>query len=156
MKLQISSIGRWSNGPEKGVYDHYAARIDKSGKAIGLGPLTLKEITFKKPVTRDVEADALLESVASDSYVLALDEQGKTASSEAIASLIADERDQGRPLFTVLIGGADGHGSDIKHKAHKRLSLGAMTWPHLLVRGLIAEQLYRAITILSGHPYHRG
>ncbi len=156
MKLQISSIGRWSNGPEKGVYDHYAARIEKSGKPMGLGPLTLKEITFKKPATRDVEADALLASVAPDSYVLALDEHGKTASSEAIARLIGGERDQGRPHFTVLIGGADGHGPDIKRKADSQLSLGAMTWPHLLVRGLIAEQLYRAITILSGHPYHRG
>ena len=156
MKLQISSIGRWSNGPEKGVYDHYAARIDKSGKAVGLGPLVLKEITFKNQASRDLEAEALLDSVAPDSYVLALDETGKTASSKAITGLIADQRDSGRSHFSVLIGGADGHGPAIKQRADRLLSLGAMTWPHLLVRGLMAEQLYRAITILSGHPYHRG
>ena len=155
MKLQISSIGRWSNGPEKGVYDHYAARIDKTGRSIGIGPLTLKEITFKKPADRTIEADALLDSLSPDAFVLALDEKGKSASSDVIANLIGEQRDLGRSNFAVLIGGADGHGPAIKQKSDRLLSLGAMTWPHLLVRGLMAEQFYRAITILSGHPYHR-
>ena len=157
VKLQIASVGRWSNGgPEKALYEHYADRIGKAGRSVGLGPLALKEVVFRKPVSQREEAVALLDATPNQAYVIALDETGKTFTSKDLATKIAQQRDESVPDMSFLIGGSDGHGQEVIDKSDTTLNLGSMTWPHLLVRGLVAEQIYRAITILSGHPYHRG
>ncbi len=156
MRLHMISIGRWSAGPEKALYDHYAERVDKSARNIGLSPLILEEVIPKKLGSRDAEGAALLNKVPQGSFVVSLDETGRQFSSEQFAQMIGRQRDDGMSDMVFLIGGADGHDDKVKRAGRLQLSLGPMTWPHLLVRGLLAEQIYRAATILAGHPYHRG
>jgi 23S rRNA (pseudouridine1915-N3)-methyltransferase len=102
------------------------------------------------------EARAILAQIPEKSVIIALDERGKTLSSETFAARIADWRDANRPALALVIGGADGLDEDVKTRADLVLSFSPMTWPHQMVRIMAAEQLYRAMTILSGHPYHRG
>ncbi len=156
MKLHILSVGRWSSGPERDLYEAYEERIRKSGKSIGIGPLNLKELTFKKQITRQEEGKALLDAAPKRAVLVALDEKGKQETSETLAGFVGQQRDNGTADLAFLVGGADGHDPTLLAQAHRTVSLGTLTWPHLLVRGLLAEQLYRSITILSGHPYHRG
>ena len=155
MRLHIISVGRWSAGPERALYEFYADRVDKAGKSIGIGPLSLKELTFKKQVQQQDEARALLDAAPKQTALIALDENGKQETSETLARFIGHQRDDGIADLAFLIGGADGHHPSLLRQSHRTISLGRLTWPHLLVRGLLAEQLYRAVTILSGHPYHR-
>ena len=101
------------------------------------------------------EAELLLAAVPAGAIVVALDERGKALPSEAFAARIGDWRDRGAGDLAFLIGGADGHGDAVRARADFLLAFGPMTWPHMLVRGMLAEQLYRAQQILAGHPYHR-
>jgi 23S rRNA (pseudouridine1915-N3)-methyltransferase len=151
MQCAIISIGKWKSGPEKALFEHYAGRLHWK--------LTLKEHDIKKPLAPEAlkakEADLLLASCKGIDTLWALDEAGKEYSSIAFAKHIARIRDQGSRSMAFLIGGADGLHDTVRSRAQMLFSLGRVTWPHLLVRGLLAEQLYRAQTILSGHPYHR-
>jgi 23S rRNA (pseudouridine1915-N3)-methyltransferase len=101
------------------------------------------------------EGAALLKKIPTESILIALDEKAAGFSSRALAGMLEKDRDEGARSLAFLVGGADGHGDDLLATAHRKLSLGQMTYPHGLARIILAEQLYRATTILSGHPYHR-
>jgi 23S rRNA (pseudouridine1915-N3)-methyltransferase len=159
MKIGIIAVGRLKAGPERELAERYADRFAASGKALGLtGPaLTeLVESPARSAAERKTqEAQAILAAVDPDALVIALDERGKTLSSDAFAVKIGQWRDSGRKSLIFVIGGADGLGESVPARAHETISFGQMTMPHQLVRVILLEQLYRAATILSRHPYHR-
>ena len=151
MRILLIAIGKAKRGPETDLLDQYAERLP--------WPLDVKELNPSKDQSADVrkakEAEAMLAAIPEGSTIIALDERGTEEGSEKFAARVGKWRDSGARTLAFLIGGADGHGEAVLKKAHHRLSLGAMTWPHMLVRGLLAEQLYRAHSILTNHPYHR-
>jgi len=145
-------------GPERELYARYAERI-RAMRNLGLDGLDLKEIEESRaraaPVRIAAEGDALLSALASDAGVIAFDERGASANSLDFAHGLARERDRGRKAIWFVIGGAEGLDARLRQRAQAVFSFGAMTLPHQLVRILVAEQIYRALTIVSGHPYHR-
>ena len=151
MKSSIIAIGRWKRGPERDLFEHYAKRLSP--------PLELREFQERKKFPLDQlknkEAELLLSAIPKGARVVVLDGSGKALSSVALAKRISDWRDTGTRQIAWLIGGADGHGKTALQAADLSLSLGHQTWPHLLVRAMLAEQLFRVQSILSGHPYHR-
>ncbi|MBI3197812.1 MAG: 23S rRNA (pseudouridine(1915)-N(3))-methyltransferase RlmH [Rhodospirillales bacterium] len=151
MKLLIAAIGRAPRGPERDLYEHYAARIR--------WPLALRELEEKRklPPAQMIqrESELLLEAAPARAILVALDRRGKVLDSEALASQLGRWRDDSVSDVAFLIGGADGHPESLLKRAALVLSFGAMTWPHLLARAMLAEQLYRAQQLLAGHPYHR-
>jgi 23S rRNA (pseudouridine1915-N3)-methyltransferase len=151
MRLTIAAVGRLSDGPALKLYRDYAARLSQ--------PLTLKEVEDRRklPAAQRLarEAELLLAAIPKGARIVALDERGKALSSPAFASLLAKWQSEGAGEVAFVIGGADGLDPGLKKRAALLLSLGPMTWPHLLCRALLAEQLYRAQSILQGHPYHR-
>lgn len=159
IKLIIAAIGRQRAGPEKSLADDYLKRAVGMGGALGLSGPALVEFEAPKALRSAArqarEGAMLLEAAPDGAVIIALDENGKNMSSEELATLIADYRDAGRRACAFLIGGADGHDDSVKRAAMKTLSFGAATWPHMLVRAMLCEQLYRSMTILAGHPYHR-
>lgn len=159
MRLTIAAIGRMKAGPEKDLADRYLDRLKKAGAPLGLDYQGLNEYPESRLKTLDErkaeEAGKLLASVPPESTRLVLDERGKPLSSEEFASLLARLRDDGKRDLALLIGGPDGHDSALRSGAEAVVSLGRMTFPHQIARILVAEQLYRAATILAGHPYHR-
>ena len=159
MKLIVAAIGRQKAGPETELVARYQDRAIKAGRSLGLSGPDIVDFTESRakssPERKSQEAAQLLKCLPSGSFVVALDEHGKNISSEAFAKLIDKQRNSGTPAVAFVIGGPDGHGEDLLSRADAKLALGAMTWPHQLARMLLTEQIYRAITILSGHPYHR-
>jgi len=155
LKLSILAVGRLRGGPEKDLVDDYMRRFDAAGRPLALGPLRVIEVEDKRRRGRDAEAELLLSQIPAGAAAIALDERGATLSSPDFADLLARLRDEGRPEACLMIGGADGHGRAALERAEVRLSLGKMVWPHMLVRAMLAEQLYRAVSILAGSPYHR-
>ena len=154
MRFTLIAVGRWpKSGPERAVYETYAGRLAAPFS------LALKEVEEKKrlsgPQLKRREADLLLGGVPDGATVIALDETGKSLASRAFAGRLGDWRDGGVRDVALLIGGADGLDDSVRTRADLVLNLGALTWPHMLVRGLVAEQLFRAQCILTGHPYHR-
>ncbi len=151
MKLLIAAIGRAARGPERDLYDHYAARIR--------WPLVLRELEEKRklPPAQMIERESqlLLAAAPAKAVLVALDRRGKVLDSEAFAARLARWRDDSVSDVAFLIGGADGHPEPLLKQAALVVSFGAMTWPHLLARAMLAEQLYRAQQLLAGHPYHR-
>jgi len=160
MRLIIAAVGRLKDGGERDLLDRYCERIDTAGRALGLGPLKLVEIPearFADAAKRRAdEAARLLKAAAQADACIVLDARGKDLSSEGFAAWVRDRRDAGTKTLALLIGGPDGHGDDALSAANLTLSLGPMTLPHGLARIVLAEQLYRAATIIAGHPYHRG
>ncbi len=156
MRRGILAVGRARSGPEAELTRDYLARADAAGRPLGLGPVALTEIDERKARAPEAQADRLLEHMPDRGIAIALDERGATLDSPGLAALLARERDAGRPAALFLIGGAEGHGDRVRAEAHRLLSLGPMIWPHLLVRAMVAEQIYRAVTILAGSRYHRG
>lgn len=154
MKLRIAAVGRLRGGPEADLVADYLERFDRTGRALGLGPVTLHEVEAKKGGMA-AEAALLAKATASASPVCILDERGKTLTSPQFAQLLADWRDQGQAEPAFIIGGADGTDPDLRANADMAVSFGQMVWPHMLVRVMLAEQLYRAASILAGSPYHR-
>lgn len=158
MQLGLICVGRLKAGPEREIYARYAERI-ASLKRLGLEGLDLKEIDESKatsPAERMArEGAAVLAALPDGARLVVFDERGRAADSVAFASFIAGERDAGRKALWFAIGGSEGLDECVRAKASANFSFGAMTIPHQLVRILAAEQLYRAMTILSGHPYHR-
>jgi 23S rRNA (pseudouridine1915-N3)-methyltransferase len=160
MRLTIAAVGRLKDGPERALYERYAGRIDAAGRGSAVGPLRLVEITEGRAGSAAAriadEAGRLLARLDQASHRIALDRAGRSLSSDAFANLVRDARDRGTSDLAFLIGGPDGHGDRVLAECRMKLSLGAMTLPHGLARVVLVEQLYRAITIIAGHPYHRG
>ena len=153
MKLSIIAIGKPGRGPEATLAADYAARATAAGRALGLGPLDLIDLEPRKS-GKAPEAELLL-AAAEGAHLIACDERGKTYSSRAFADHVALLRDRGERKLVFVIGGADGLSETLRDRARITLNFGQATWPHQLVRIMLLEQLYRAVTILSGHPYHR-
>ncbi len=151
MKITIAAIGRAARGPERELYEHYAGRIR--------WPLVLRELEEKRklpaPQLMQREGELLLDAAPAGATLVMLDRRGKVLDSEAFAARLGSWRDNSVSDVAFLIGGADGHTEAMLKKASLVLSFGAMTWPHLLARGMLAEQIYRAQQLLAGHPYHR-
>ena len=155
MKLTIAAVGRLKPGPELSLIDDYLKRAGTAGRALALGPVDVTEIDERKARDRSAQSARLLEAVPSGATAVALDERGETLSSPNFAKLIARERDGGTPGMVFLIGGADGLDESVRSTTGYRLSFGPMVWPHMLARVMLAEQIYRAVSILAGSPYHR-
>lgn len=155
MRLRIGAVGRLRSGPAKLLVDDYARRFDKTARGLGFGPLDLVEVEDRRGGGMAAEARLLEKIVPAGAVVCVLDERGETLTSPGFAARIAGLRDQGRSDLVFLIGGADGLDPALRSRADMRLSFGAMVWPHMLARVMLAEQLYRAASILAGSPYHR-
>lgn len=151
MKVLIAAVGRCKAGPLRDLYDDYVRRLP--------WPIVLREVEARGSLPPDTarqrEAQLLLAAIPGAAVVVALDEHGRSFSSADFAAQLRCWREAAVGDLAFLIGGADGHGDAVRERADVLLSLGPMTWPHLLARILLAEQLYRAQTILDGHPYHR-
>ncbi|GAA4122596.1 23S rRNA (pseudouridine(1915)-N(3))-methyltransferase RlmH [Aminobacter aganoensis] len=159
MKVAIHAVGRMKAGPEKDLADRYLDRFSKSGGPLGLDFSGVTEIAESRAQNVDErrreEADRLRAQMASGTALVLLDERGKNLSSQQFADKIAGLRDGGQRGLMIAIGGPDGHDEALRNEAQLLISFGAATWPHQMVRIMLGEQLYRAATILSGHPYHR-
>ncbi len=155
MRVHICAVGRLRVGPEKTLIDDYLERFDRTGRALGLGPARVVEVDDKKNAGMGAEADLLRKSLPRGAVICTLDERGKVISSPDLADRMAGWRDSGRQDLALIIGGADGIDPALRAEADFSISFGKMVWPHMLVRVMLAEQIYRAATILSGSPYHR-
>ncbi|SFU15058.1 23S rRNA (pseudouridine(1915)-N(3))-methyltransferase RlmH [Sedimentitalea nanhaiensis] len=155
MRVTICAVGRLRAGSEKILIDDYLARFDRTGRALGLGPARVVEVEDRKGGGMAAEAELLRRALPKGALICTLDERGKMLTSPAFANRIADWRDSGRGDLAILIGGADGLDPALRAGADFSISFGAMVWPHMLVRVMLCEQLYRAATILAGGPYHR-
>ncbi|MCX7644475.1 MAG: 23S rRNA (pseudouridine(1915)-N(3))-methyltransferase RlmH [Rhodobacteraceae bacterium] len=156
MRVRICAVGRLRAGPEQALVADYLARFARAGRPLGLGPAEVAEVEDRRGGGMAAEAELLRRALPPGAATVALDERGRALSSPDFAALLARLRDAGRSDLAFLIGGADGLDPALREGADTVLSLGPMVWPHMLVRAMLAEQLYRAATILSGAPYHRG
>lgn len=151
MRTHLIAVGRMKPGPERELYAHYTARLNPAPE--------MREVEEKRnlpPAKLKVrEGELLLAAIPDGAHVVAMDEKGRQLGSQAFAKKLGGWRDEGIRDVAFVIGGADGLDQAVLKRANLVLSLSDMTWPHMLVRGLLAEQLYRAHAILTGHPYHR-
>lgn len=155
MRVQICAVGRLRAGPERALIDDYLKRFDRTGRALGLGPVEMREVEDRKGGGRDGEAVLLGRAIPQGALVCVLDERGRAMSSPDFADRLAAWRDAGRGDAAFVIGGADGIAPELRDRADFALSFGPMVWPHMLARVMLSEQLYRAASILAGSPYHR-
>ena len=155
MRLALCAVGRLRAGPERALVEDYLTRFDRIGRALGLGPAQVIEVEDRKGGGMAAEADLLRRAVPRGAVLAVLDERGKTPGSIQFADLLARWRDQGAQDVAFAIGGADGLDPALRADADYALSFGPMVWPHMLARVMLAEQLYRAASILAGAPYHR-
>ena len=155
MRVHLCAVGRMRTGPERALVDDYVTRFDRTGRALGLGPLTEHEVEDKRGGGMEAEAELLSRALPAGAMVVTLDERGRVMSSPDFAAELAKWRDGGRQDVAFVIGGADGIAPVLRDRADFAISFGRMVWPHMLVRVMLAEQLYRAANILSGGPYHR-
>ncbi len=151
MKIIIACVGRQKSGPVKDICDDYLRRLPWK--------VTWQEITedsrlsLSKRMAR--ESEEILARTTACRRLIALDERGRDLDSEALAAQLGAWRDQGDSQIGIAIGGADGLADSVRDRADETIRFGRVTWPHMLMRAMLAEQLYRAHTILTGHPYHR-
>lgn len=159
MRIVIAAIGRMRPGAERDLAERYCERARQLGRNIGFsGPETVEideARARQEGQRRQAEAAKLLAAVAGSGRRIALDEGGKALTTRQFADRLGTWRDEGAGCCALLVGGPDGHGREVLERADLVVALGAMTWPHMLVRAMLAEQVYRALTILAGHPYHR-
>ncbi|MDB5476340.1 MAG: hypothetical protein JWP49_1851 [Phenylobacterium sp.] len=153
MKIAIVAVGRLARGPETELVKLYVERATAAGRALGLGPVEVIEVEARKP-GKAAEAEALGPHLEG-AHLIACDEHGRQLTSRAFAGEIAGLRDDGVRKLVLMIGGADGLDPAVLAAAKSTLAFGPQTWPHALVRAMLAEQVYRAVSILSGSPYHR-
>jgi 23S rRNA (pseudouridine1915-N3)-methyltransferase len=159
LRLQVLCVGRLKAGPERQLVSRYTERIGPAGRSVGLGPLDLREINegrARRPDDRKIDEALRIAALLPEGGTLwALDEEGTNLTSEDFARDIANLRDGGTSGLGFAIGGPDGLDERLRQRANRMIAFGALTLPHQLVRVLLLEQIYRATTILSGHPYHR-
>jgi 23S rRNA (pseudouridine1915-N3)-methyltransferase len=160
VRITLNAVGRMKQGPERELVARYLERARQSGKPLALTGFDILESADSRASSvaarKAEEAIALAAGFPEGAVVVALDERGKSLTSETLAATIAGWRDAGRPAAAFVIGGADGLAAELVARADLALGFSLLTWPHQLVRIMLAEQLYRVTTILSGHPYHRG
>jgi 23S rRNA (pseudouridine1915-N3)-methyltransferase len=159
LRVHLATVGRLKAGPERDICSRYMERAAASARAVGLTGVELRELEesrARRPEDRKAdEAKALRQLVPAGARLIVLDERGKSLTSEAFSADMGRARDSGAPAYVLAVGGPDGLDEKLRQEAQLVLAFGAMTWPHQLVRIMAAEQIYRAVTILSGHPYHR-
>ena len=155
MRVHICAVGRLRTGPERDLIDDYLKRFDRTGRALGLGPVQIHEVEDKKGGGMAAEAALLERVIPKGAMICTMDERGKLITSPDFAQTMGRWRDGGCSDLAFIIGGADGIDPELRARADFSLSFGKMVWPHMLVRVMLSEQLYRAASILSGSPYHR-
>lgn len=159
MRFSFICIGRMKAGADKDLFDRYIDRARKTGRALGVTDVSLTELPESRGQRAEdrkaEEARSILQALSSGAKLVVLDENGKNLTSSAFSSRLENWKNDGVPDIAFAIGGADGHGKEVLARADFKLALGAMTWPHQIARILLAEQVYRVMTIQSGHPYHR-
>jgi len=159
MRVLIAAVGRLKQGPERELAAWYRKRAEATGRPLGLRDfeiIEIRESRAQQPERRRVEESIAIANVIPEGAMVAiLDQRGDNLDSAALAALLREWRAQDRPAVCFIIGGADGLAPNLFERAKRRLAFGAATWPHQLVRIMLLEQLYRAGTILTGHPYHR-
>ncbi|UXX82640.1 23S rRNA (pseudouridine(1915)-N(3))-methyltransferase RlmH [Roseovarius pelagicus] len=155
MRVHICAVGRMRRGPERALLDDYITRFGRTGRALSLGPLSEHEVEDRKGGGMPAEAALLERALPQGAIRVMLDERGTLLSSPRFARHLAEWRDDGASDLAFVIGGADGIDPTLRETAQMSVSLGQMVWPHMLARVMLAEQLYRAATILAGTPYHR-
>jgi 23S rRNA (pseudouridine1915-N3)-methyltransferase len=159
MRILIVAVGRMKVGPERDLAERYAKRAAQAGRGVGLTGFEVIEIRESRadnPARRMLEESIAIATVIPERAVtVLLDERGESASSTSFAGHLKTWQANGRPAVTFVIGGADGLAPGLREKSDVAIAFGPATWPHQLVRVMLLEQLYRAVTILSGHPYHR-
>ncbi|HEY7661571.1 MAG TPA: 23S rRNA (pseudouridine(1915)-N(3))-methyltransferase RlmH [Xanthobacteraceae bacterium] len=160
MRIVVAAVGRLKQGPERELAERYRKRAADAGRGVGVTAFDIVEI--KESRAGDAGRRMLEESIAIANIIperaatVILDERGESMSSPAFAGLLRDWRSQNTPAVVFIIGAADGLAPTLREQASLAIAFGSATWPHQLIRIMLLEQLYRAITILSGHPYHRG
>lgn len=151
MRISIIAVGRAKRGPERDLFEFYSGRAG--------WPLTLIEVEERRPLSGDErkarEAELITAKIPSGATLVAMDERGDDLSSRKFAKLLGDWQDAGTSDVAFIIGGADGLAESLRGQARQTIRFGRATWPHMLVRPMLAEQIYRARQILDGHPYHR-
>jgi len=152
MRVLIVAAGRLRTGPEAALVDDYLTRFGRTGAPLGLGPAEVAEIDDRSPAGM---AARMSRAIPDAARLCVLDERGRALTSPDFAGRLAGWRDDGARVAAFVIGGADGVEAGLRDRADLVLSFGPMVWPHLLARVMLAEQLYRAATILAGGPYHR-
>jgi 23S rRNA (pseudouridine1915-N3)-methyltransferase len=156
MRLHLAAVGRIrADAPERALIDDYVLRFDRTARPLGLGPLHEHQVEPRRGTGPAPEAEALVRALPDGAALVALDERGRMLTSPDLAARLAARRDSGTQDLAFLIGGADGLDPALRDRADLVLSFGPMVWPHMLARVMLAEQLYRAATILAGSPYHR-
>jgi 23S rRNA (pseudouridine1915-N3)-methyltransferase len=159
VRIEICAVGKLRAGPERNLLDDYLARANVAGRNLGVSSLTLTEVEEKRRLEgealKSAEAVLLKSAVPRGAMIVALDERGRAEPSETFAARMGRWRDDGVSDLAFVIGGADGLAASLRAEAGHVLAFGPMTWPHMLVRVMLAEQIYRAVSILAGHPYHR-
>jgi 23S rRNA (pseudouridine1915-N3)-methyltransferase len=153
LKITLLAVGRLGRSVEAELARDYAARATAAGRSLGLGPVDILEVEAKKP-GKAAEAEVLRAAIG-DAYLICCDEHGEALPSRAFASRIGKLRDDGVRRLVLVIGGADGIDPELLREARSTLAFGVQTWPHALARVMLAEQTYRAASILAGSPYHR-
>ena len=155
MRIVIAAVGRLRDGPEAALAADYVQRAAAHGRALGFKSVDLAEVEGKPAGDMRAEATALFRATPDDARKVLLDERGAEWASRQLAEKLARWRDDGVSATTFWIGGADGAAQSLKDQADEKLAFGRQTWPHKLVRVMLAEQIYRALTILAKTPYHR-
>ena len=155
LRVHVCAVGRLRVGPERDLLDDYVKRFERTGRALGLGPILIHEVEDKKGGGMAAEASLLRAVLPDGARLCTLDERGKLLTSPDFADRLANWRDDGVGDVAFVIGGADGIDPSLRAQADFSLSFGKMVWPHMLVRVMLSEQLYRAASILAGAPYHR-
>lgn len=155
MRATLCVVGRLRGGPEREILDDYLTRFDRTGRALGLGPASIIEVEDKKGGGMEAEAKLLQNIIPKGAFLVTLDERGKLLTSPEFSQKLGVWRDDGRQDVAFVIGGADGIAPSLRAKADFSISFGKMVWPHMLVRVMLAEQLYRAASIQAKSPYHR-
>ncbi len=155
MRILIAAVGRLRDGPEAALANDYAARAASQGRQIGIKSVDIAEVEGKPPGDPRAEASALYRATPDEARKILLDERGAEWTSRQLAEKLARWRDDGQSCATFWIGGADGVSQSVRDNADEKLAFGRQTWPHRLVRVMISEQIYRAMTILCSTPYHR-
>jgi 23S rRNA (pseudouridine1915-N3)-methyltransferase len=155
LSVHIIACGRLRKGPELELISNYLDRYEKTGRGLGLGPVSVVEVEDKRGLGMSAEADLLRKAIPKGAVTMIMDERGKLLSSIEFSQELSGWRDSGVQDLAILVGGADGLDPSLRQEADFALSFGKMVWPHMLARVMLSEQLYRAASILGNAPYHR-